>query len=178
MRFDRVWIRFLKVAILIGSVGIFIEGLFELKILIKPIFDPPSIPGQSKIYEHFLIQHFSFPLIGLLLVFKPINLTNLVKSKIAMYLLASIAILVTIPEAIVSYKDLFRPYPFNLHSNFLKHIQMIEFENFSLNLLQLQHLIFAHFFLMGTIFLLSLFGVKFLQIFAGPRTGEESFKTQ
>ncbi|MCZ8155010.1 MAG: hypothetical protein O9264_02750 [Leptospira sp.] len=172
MRNDRWGFRALKLAILCGSIGLIVEGLFELKLLVQPIASPASVPGQSKIYEHFVIQHLTFPLIGFFLVFFPRRINGLVSSRFAIIVLAVIATLVTIPEIIVSQKDLFRPYPFNLRVSILETIQMISVFGKPLNLLQLQHLIFSHFFLMGTIIVLAIRGNSFLLKFAGPRTGE------
>jgi hypothetical protein len=176
MRYDRLTIRFLKLLIFLGSIGLIVEGLFEIRTFIQPFIAPPSTPGQTKIIEHFLTQHICFPLIGLLLTFNPYSLRPLFSSKFASYFFATIATLVTIPEIIVSSKDLFRPYPFNLHSQFLESIQMTSIWGHELNLLQLQHLLLSHFCLMGTIIFLAFCRVDLLKRFAGPRTGQLRFE--
>jgi hypothetical protein len=162
-----------KAAILFGALGLMAEGLFETKLLIQPLVAPPSVPGQSKIIEHFMIQHVAFPLVGILLVFAPLRLTRLVASRLAMFLLGALALLVTLPEVLVSRTDLFRPYPFELHSPILNSIQMVDFGFANINTLQTQHLLFAHIALMGTIVILAFcMGHSLLNWFAGPRTGE------
>jgi hypothetical protein len=173
VRKDRTAVRLAKAAILFGALGLMIEGLFELKLLIQPLVAPPSVPGQSKIIEHFVIQHVAFPVVGILLVFAPLRLRRLVASRLAMLLLGVLAILVTLPEAIVSRTDLFRPYPFELHSSMLNGIQMVDLGFAKINMLQMQHLAFAHITLMGMIAILAFFnGPALLHRFAGPRTGE------
>jgi hypothetical protein len=157
--------------VLFGAVGLMAEGLFEIKLLAAPFLAPPSVPGQSKIIEHFIVQHIAFPIVGLLLVFAPARLTGLFGSKLAAGLLATLAILVTLPELIVSSADLFRPYPFPLHSPILNQVQMLNFGTVQLNTLQVQHVLFAHLALMGMIVALGLRGVPLLARFAGPRTG-------
>lgn len=172
MRHDRWTARAIKGAILLGVASLVIEGLFELKLVVQPFIAPPSVPGQSKIIEHFVVQHLAFPLIGLMVVFAALRLERLFGSQLAAGLLAALALLVTIPEALVSRADLFRPYPFELHSNLLKAIQMLDLGPVQINLLQSQHLLFAHFLLMGTIVSIAVGGVPVLHRFAGPRTGE------
>jgi hypothetical protein len=172
MRPDRLPIRVAKLAILFGAIGLVIEGLFEVRLLAAPFLAPPSLPGQSKIIEHFLIQHVAFPFVGMLLVFAPLRLAPLFASRLAAGLLAVLAILVSLPELIVSRADLFRPYPFELHAPFLKAVQMAEFGGLTINLLQAQHVLFAHLALMGSIVLLAARGAPLLMRFAGPRTGE------
>jgi hypothetical protein len=174
MRHDRTPVRIAKLAILFGAIGLIVEGLFELRLLVAPFLAPPSVPGQSKIIEHFLIQHVAFPVIGMLLVFAPLRLTYLFASRFAGGLLAALAVLVSVPELIVSRGDLFRPYPFELHAPFLKAVQMVEFGSLTINLLQAQHVLFAHLALMGSITLLAVKGGPLLMRFAGPRTGETS----
>jgi hypothetical protein len=171
MNINRLPMRLVKCAIFLGAIGLMIEALFELNTFAKPFLAPPSIPGQSKIIEHFLLQHIVFPIIGFLLVFSPFHLRSLIKSKLATSFLVIAAVLVTIPESIVSGKDLFRPYPFTLHSSFLDAIQMVRFGRFEINLLQAQHLMFSHFCLMGSIVMLAFAGEDGLKYFAGPRTG-------
>jgi hypothetical protein len=173
IRTDRSAARLVKAAILFGAFGLMIEGLFEFKLLVQPLVAPPSVPGQSKIIEHFAIQHVAFPIIGVLLVFAPLRLRRLVASRLAMCLLGTLGLLATLPEAIVSRTDLFRPYPFELHNPMLKAVQMVDLGFVSINTLQMQHLLFAHFTLMGTIAVLAFFnGFGLLSWFAGPRTGE------
>lgn len=172
MRRDRWAMRAVKLAVLFGAAGLIVEGLFELKLLAEPLFAPPSVPGQSKIIEHFVVQHIAFPLFGLLLVFAPWRLVRLAASRLATGLLGLLAVLVTIPEMIVSRTDLFRPYPFDLHSDLLERIQMQDMGGWSLNILQAHHLAFAHIALMGAILAFAVVGPMVLRQFAGPRTGE------
>ena len=172
MRRDRWTMRVVKLAVLFGAVGLIGEGLFELRLLVAPLTAPPSIPGQSKIIEHFVVQHVAFPIIAMLLAFAPLRLVRLFGSKLAASLLAVLAGLVTMPELVVSRTDLFRPYPFELHAGLLRAVQMIDLGAVSFNLLQAQHLIFAHLVLMGSIVVVALSGGKALRYFAGPRTGE------
>lgn len=172
MRHDRTPMRIAKLAILFGALSLVVEGLFELKLIVAPFLAPPSVPGQSKIIEHFMIQHVAFPVVGTLLVFAPLRLVSVFASKLTAGLLAALAVLVSLPELIVSRADLFRPYPFELHAPVLKAVQMAEIGALTINLLQAQHVVFAHLALMGSIAMLALKGTPLLMRFVGPRTGE------
>jgi hypothetical protein len=174
MRRDRTRVRIVKVLILLGTIGLFIEGMFEWKLLGSFLFAPPSVPGQTKILEHFVLQHILFVCIGLLLVFRPASLVSTVASWLARAYLGVTCVVVTVPEIIVSVKgDLFRPYPFSLHFGFLRQVESAKFGGVCLNLLQVQHLLFAHFALMGTILAISA-APHLLRAFAGPWTGEKA----
>jgi hypothetical protein len=158
---------------LAGAIGLAAEGMFEWRALLSPFLSPPSTPGQSKIIEHFLLQHVLFVCIGFLFVFRPAALRTTFQSIFVRFYLGALALAVTLPELIVSFKsDLFRPYPFELRVPFLKAIQMISFSSFQVNVLQVQHLLFAHFALMGGILAICL-RPQWLRIFFGPRTGGE-----
>ncbi|MCP3803440.1 hypothetical protein NLX83_29610 [Allokutzneria sp. A3M-2-11 16] len=170
MRHDRWLMRAVKLAVLIGALGLLVEGLFELKLLVRPFVEPPSVPGQAKIIEHFLVQHIAFPVIGLLLVFAPSRLAGFAAARPATVLLGLIAVAVTIPEAIVSAGDLFRPYPFDLHSGLLERVQLLDVGGVRLNVLQAAHLACSHVALMGSVVALAIAGPPLLQRFAGPRT--------
>jgi hypothetical protein len=176
MRHDRWMMRTVKAAVLLGGVGLLGEGAFELKLVAAPFTDPESVPGRNKIIEHFIVQHLAFPTIGLLLVFAPARLRRLVESRLATGMLALIAVTVTAVEANTSRIDLFRPYPFNLHSALLNRIQMTDIGGRRINLLQATHLAFSHMALMGTIVALAILGPSALARFAGPRTGEDVFR--
>jgi hypothetical protein len=167
---DRLLPRLLKLGILIGCAGLLVEGLFEFKKFTEPFLAPPSVPGQGKIIEHFLVQHVMFPVLGLSLVFRPTGLSHFVSAKLAAVFFAGLAIIVSVPELIVSSKDLFRAYPFNLHFEFLKAIQMGVIFGVEVNFLQLHHLVFAHFVLMGTIVWLGIHGQGLIVFLSGPRT--------
>lgn len=178
MRFDRLPIRLVKLTVLLGCIGLLVEGALELPKLLMPFTAPPSVPGQSKIIEHFALQHVLFPLLGVLLVFSPISLRRFLASRLTRAYLAALALLVTLPEALVSLRgDLFRPYPFDLHAEFLKTIQMTQIGPLAVNMLQLQHLLFAHLALMGTLVVLAI-TPESLHRFAGPRTGEGLFRAR
>jgi hypothetical protein len=171
---DRLAIRAWKLLIILGAASLLVEAVFELKLLVNPLINPPSVPGQSKIIEHFLIQHCAFPLMGLLLVFAPSRLIPFVQDRLVAIIIASLAILVSIPEAIVSRTDLFRPYPFDL-PEILTFVQMMPLGSVQLNLLQLQHLLCSHLALMGGIVFIVFAGLNGLRFFAGPHTGAERF---
>lgn len=172
MRTDRTVPRLLKIAILFGVVGLVGEGSFELKRLLTPLLAPPSVPGEAKILEHFAVQHVAFPILGLLLVFAPRTLGSLVRARAALGWLASLAVIVSVPEFLVSRTDLFRPYPFSLHNSMLESLQMLRVGSLTVNLLQLQHLVFAHGAVMGGVVALAALGDKLLEWLSGPRTGE------
>jgi hypothetical protein len=175
MRWDRTGWRLIKFAVLFGAIGLVGEALFEVGKLSAPFVDPPSVPGQGKIIEHFAFQHVLLPFSAVLVVFWPAQLQQLFASPIARVWLAAVVALVTIPEVLVSFKsDLFREYPFQLHSELLQQIQMQTIGGLSVNVLQLQHLVFAHLALMGTVFALCV-RPEAMRFFAGPRTGELTF---
>jgi hypothetical protein len=168
---DRNLVGLVKMVVLCGAAGLPAEGLFEIKLLATHFLAPLSIPRQSTIIEHFVAQQIAFPITGLLLVFAPVQLNRLFVSKLAAGLLATLAILVTLPEFIVSSVDLFRPYPFPLQSPILNRIQMLNFGTVQLNFLQVQDVPFAHLSLLGMIVALGIRGAPLLARFAGPRTG-------
>lgn len=170
MRHDRRVMRIAKASLLMGVIGLVGEGAFELKLLAAPFLTPESVPGRSKIYEHFVVQHVTFPVIGTLLVFAPDRLIKLVESRLATGMLAAIAILVTAVEANTSRTDLFRPYPFALHSALLDRIQLVRITGRTVNALQATHLVFSHGVLMGSIVALAIARRPLLARFAGPRT--------
>jgi hypothetical protein len=171
----RLFIRFVKLCLLFGTVGLLAEGLFELKLVLRPFTDPPSIPGQSKIIEHFALQHVLLPILGLVLVFWPIAAKDAFGSIWFRVFIGCLVVLVTVPEIIVSWRfDLFRPYPFDLNSGFLEALQIVKINGRNFNLLQAQHLIFSHLFLMGTMLWLCL-APDALKAFAGPHTGMRQF---
>ena len=169
MRHDRWGIRVMKAGLLIGVIGLVGEGVFERKLLAAPFLTPESVPGRSKIYEHFIVQHVAFPVIGTLLVFAPDRLIKLVQSRLAMGLLAANAIAVTAVEVNTSRTDMFRPYPW-LRSGLLERIQLVRIGGRSVNVLQLTHLLFSHGVLMGSIVAMAVAGRPVLTRFAGPRT--------
>jgi len=142
----------LKLAILLGGLGLLQEGLLELRRLIRPFVLPPSGPGQNKIIEHFAIQHVLLPVLGFLLVLDSAAMRAMLASPIARGFLGLVLILITVPELLVSMKgDLFRPYPFDLRPAALSTIQMVTIGNIKINLLQLMHVTLSHFALMGSI---------------------------
>jgi hypothetical protein len=172
----RILMRTLKLGALITALNYVVEGLFELDMVYAQFVYPPSVPGQAKIIEHFLIQHALFPLILLLLVFRPVALIAFFRSIISRYFLAILALLIFIPEIVVSfgYGDLFNPYPFDLSSRILKSVEMIQFAGKSINLLQLEHLLFCHL-LLTSIFVGLALSPSCLKAFAGPRTNKGDF---
>jgi len=171
----RLGIRVLKLCILLGVFGLLVEGLFELKLLVQPFLKPASVPGEDKIIEHFAVQHVLFPVLGLALVFWPLAVRDAFASTMFRVLIGCLAVLVTLPEIIVSVRsDLFRPYPFDLHSAWLSAVQMVDIGTVRINLLQAQHLVLSHLCLMGTLLWLSAAPDQ-LRAFAGPRTGRDRF---
>jgi hypothetical protein len=175
MRSDRTAWRICKVAILLGAIGLVGEGTLELGRLAAQFYHPPGVPGQSKIIEHFALQHVFFPAIAVALVFWPPSLNRLFGSIAIRLYLGALIILVTVTELIVSIRsDLFRPYSFALRSALLNQLQTVPVGHLSINLLQAQHLLFSHFVLMGAILMLAI-NPNLIARFAGPRTGERRF---
>jgi hypothetical protein len=135
----------------------------------------PSAPGDSKILEHFAVQHIAFPVICLLLALRPWALTSLFKCAIVRWWVALVALVLILPEALVSLGgpaggDLFRPYPFDLHSSLLAAIPMANVAGVPVNVIQVQHLLLNHLLLAAVLVTLALQPSR-LRSFVGPRTG-------
>lgn len=168
----RIGIRLIKIGVLLAVLGFIVEGLFEIRNFLQYFYDPPSIPGQGKIIEHFILQHIIFPLFGLCLVFRPAYLVSVVKNRAIMFILTAVSVVIFIPELIVSLRsDLFRPYPFDLKIPLLNYIQMIEFNRQQVNFLQLEHVILNHVLFTG-IFVILLYNFQNLKYFSGPNTNK------
>ena len=172
---SRIVIRLIKLGLLIAALGFVGEGLFEVRKLVVAMAAPPSVPGQSKILEHFALQHLAFPMVCLLLPLRPVWLLGLVRSAASRWYLAVLAAILILPEALVSLGgpgggDLLRPYPFDLRMDLLRSIQMVEVAGHFLNTLQLQHLLLNHVLLTGVLFTLALRPAS-LRAFFGPHTG-------
>ena len=171
----RFWIRLTKVGLLLAAIGFLVEGLFEWDRFIGAFTAPPSVPGQSKIIEHFLVQHVLFPAIALLLVLRPASIRPVLSSRLNRLFLGTLAALLVVPELVVSLGgphggDLFRPYPFDLHLDFLRSLQMVQVGGKEINFLQAEHLLVNTFLFSGLVVLLSL-RPGLLRGFFGPRTG-------
>jgi len=161
----------LKIAILLGGLGLVQEGLLELPRVSRAFLTPPGVPGQSKIIEHFAVQHVLLPVLAILLVFYPMSLKPMLASPIIRVFLGMVLLLVTLPEIIVSFRgDLFQPYRFELGSRFLNSIQIIAIGKIRINLLQVLHLLLSHFALMGTIVWICI-SPKALDYFASVSAG-------
>ena len=63
MHGSRVTIRLIKLGLITAAIGFVGEGLFEVSRLAAVVTAPPSVPGQSKILEHFALQHLAFPIL-------------------------------------------------------------------------------------------------------------------
>jgi hypothetical protein len=136
-----------KFGLLLATLGFVGEGLFELPRLGRAFTRPPSVPGESKIVEHFAIQHLVFPLLGSLLVFRPASLRRLFDSRLSRGFFAGLSLALIIPETIVSFRpggDLFRPYRFDLRSHLLRTLESLALGSHHLNLLQALHLLLNH----------------------------------
>lgn len=167
---DRVFPRVVKLCLLLGALSLIIEGLLELKKLKDPFVRPPSVPGESKILEHFCLQHLVWPMLALGFVFYPALLKDVLASTLATLFFAVTFVLLLLPESIVSLKgDLFRPYPFDLKLAFFKRIEMVQVFSRPVNLLQLTHLAFSHI-LLTMCFLWIALEPAALHFFAGPLT--------
>lgn len=67
----RLGMRLVKLGLLIAALGFIGEGAFEIQKLILMLSAPPSVPGESKVLEHFAVQHVAFPILCLLLALRP-----------------------------------------------------------------------------------------------------------
>ena len=174
-RSSRTGMRLIKLGLVIAGVGFLGEGLFEVGRLSAVLAAPPSVPGEAKILEHFALQHVAFPILCLLLALRPAWLSGVVASGACRWFLASIAVVLVVPEVLVSFGgpgggDLFRPYPFDLRLGFFKALQLLEFGGRSINALQLQHLFLNHLLLTAVLLALAL-QPSALRAFFGPHTG-------
>jgi hypothetical protein len=167
---DRVLPRLVKLCLLLGAISLIVEGVLELKKLKDPFTRPPSVPGESKILEHFALQHLLWPVVALSLVFYPALLKDVLASTIGSVFFAFTFVLLIFPELIVSVKgDLFRPCPFDLKVKFFKRIEMIKVGFWQINVLQLTHLGFSHL-LLAICFIWIVLEPSALHFFAGPLT--------
>jgi hypothetical protein len=174
-RSRRTKMRLVKLGLVIAGVGFLGEGLFEIGRLSAVLTAPPSVPGESKIVEHFALQHLAFPVLCLLLAMRPAWLSGLVDSRACRWSLALLALVLVVPEVSVSFGgpgggDLFRPYPFDLQVGLLRALQTLELGDRSINVLQLQHLFFNHVLLTAVLLALAL-RPSSLGAFFGPHTG-------
>jgi hypothetical protein len=123
------------------------EGRMEVKIVRDYFLSPPSVPGESKILEHFALQHIVYPMIGFGIALYPMETLNLLDEFALKLVLFASMLMVAIPETVVSFRkggDLFRPYPFPVTSPLRKRIYMFKIGTMQLNFLQLKHLLLNH----------------------------------
>jgi hypothetical protein len=167
---DRVLPRVVKLCLLLGAISLLVEGVLELKKLKDPFTRPPSVPGESKILEHFCLQHLVWPSIALSFVFYPALLKDMLASSLGTFFLAFTFVLLVLPELIVLVKgDLFRPYPFDLKLTLFKRIEMVRMGAVPINVLQFTHLAFSHL-LLTICFIWVALQPSALHFFAGPLT--------
>jgi hypothetical protein len=171
----RFWIRSTKVGLLLAAIGFLVEGLFEGSRFFEAFMAPPSVPGHSKIIEHFLVQHALFPAIALLLALRPTSITRVLSSPLNRLFLGVLAALLVAPELVASFGgphggDLFRPYPFDLRLDLPRSLQMIRIGGKAINFLRAEHLLVNTFLFSGVVVLLAL-RPKLVHAFFGPRTG-------
>jgi len=171
----RIGIRAIKLGLLVAGVGFIGEGSFEIPRLLAVLSAPSSVPGESKIVEHFALQHAAFPSLCFLLVLRPALLRRFSESRLSRWFVAVLAVVLIAPEVLVSFGgpgggDLFRPYPFDLRSSLLAAVQMVEVGAWTINLLQLQHLLLNHLLLSVVLAFVAL-RPRTLDAFFGPHTG-------
>jgi len=141
--------RLVKLGLLIAALGFIGKGGFEIRKLMLVLSGPPSAPGESKILEHFAVQHVAFPIHCLLLALRPAWLSSVFQSPLVRWFVAALALVLVVPQLLVSFGgpsggDLFRPYPFDLRIDFLRAVKMVAIGGHNLNLIQLQHLFLNH----------------------------------
>jgi len=141
--------RLVKLGLLIAALGFIGKGGFEIRKLMLVLSGPPSAPGESKILEHFAVQHVAFPIHCLLLALRPAWLSSVFQSPLVRWFVAALALVLVVPQLLVSFGgpaggDLFRPYPFDLRIDFLWAVKMVAIGGHNLNLIQLQHLFLNH----------------------------------
>jgi hypothetical protein len=166
----RARVRWSKALLLTAGISLAVEGALELPRLRQAVSDPPSVPGESKIAEHFAIQHVAFPALIGALVFRPSLLRGLIASRAARYTIATAAVALAVPETVVSLQgDLFRPYPFTLPGRLLPRLEMTRVGGRDLNVIQAHHLLSSAW---GWSAAAAALAVRpdLLAAFAGPRT--------
>jgi hypothetical protein len=159
-----------KMLLLTAGISLAVEGVLELPRLRKAVTHPPSVPGESKIIEHFAVQHLAFPALIGALVFRPSLLRDLMASRPVRYTIASAAVVLAVPETVVSLQgDLFRRYPFALPGRLLPRLEMTRVGGRDINLIQAHHLLSSAW---GWSAAATALAVRpdLLDGFAGPRT--------
>jgi hypothetical protein len=166
----RARVRGAKALLLTAGLSLVVEGAIELPRLRQAVLHPPSVPGESKIVEHFAVQHLAFPaLIGALVV-RPSLLRGLIASRAARYTIATAAVALTVPETVVSLKgDLFRPYPFDLPGRLLPRMEVMRVGGRDINVIQAHHLLSSGWGWSAAAVALAV-RPGLLAAFAGPRT--------
>jgi len=167
---QRAGVRTAKVLLLSGAVSLVVEGVLELPRVRKAVTAPPSVPGESKILEHFVVQHVAFPALISALVFRPSLLRGILGSTAARYAMAAAAVGLAVPETVVSLQgDLFRRYPFPLPGRRLERVEILRIGRREVNVIQAHHLLSATWGWGAAAALLAL-RPNLLDYFAGPRT--------
>jgi len=170
---ERLVPRTIKGGLLLASLGFLVEGVFELPKLKRAVTQPPSVPGEAKVIEHFVLQHIAFPVLASFVIFSPLSLGLLFSSRLFRLFLSGSALVVAIPETIVSLRrdgDLFRRYPFDVRSKTLRALEQVPVRSQRINFLQAGHLLLNHWLFAGVMIALCLRPV-WLRTFAGPHTG-------
>lgn len=109
-----------------------------------------SLPGQSKILEHFAVQHVAFPAVAAGLALRPDVAVSKLSGSAATLTMAVMSAVLCVPETQVSMRsadgpgDLFRPYPFALPEA-VRRLEMMSIGDRSVNVVQALHLGLNHY---------------------------------
>jgi magnesium-transporting ATPase (P-type) len=151
LRLLRPWRSFWAFVVLFGVAGLVGEGIMEVGRLAAALSGPTSVPGESKLIEHFAFTHVLVPSLAIMLVFWPEKLRATFSSVPIRLYLVLLLVCVTVPETLISFRsDLFRPYPFNLPSWLDAH-QIVRISGNDFNVIQFHHLLFSHYIVMGSL---------------------------
>ncbi len=133
------------------------EGLLEVPRLRRAFSktQTESTPGESKIIEHFAVQHLAFPAIAATMALAPHRLKGPLSSRIVRAFAAALSVILVIPETRVSFGageekgDLFRRYPFPIRGRALKKLELVHVGGREINMIQAQHLVLNHWLFTG-----------------------------
>lgn len=105
----------LRLGLIAAATGLAFEGARETPKLARSfrLNNLPTVPGESKIIEHFAVQHVAFPFLAVALVVRPASLRNMLRSRLTRTFLGGLALALQFPETLVSFRpggELFKPY--------------------------------------------------------------------
>jgi hypothetical protein len=146
-----------RVGLAVAAVSWVGEGYLERRLLGRAFRHRESTPGQSKIIEHFAVQHVFFPALATALAIAPgWALELLRRSRSLSVPLAMLSAVLCVPELQVSLRsadgpgDLFRPYPFPLSAR-IRRIEMVHVGGRDVNVIQATHLGLNHLLFTGVL---------------------------